>query len=314
MSEEYRVQLDVFSGPLDLLLYLIRRDELDIQDILIARVTEQYLSYVKLLETLDPNTAGDFLVLACTLVELKSRALLPTPPLEGMDAEEDPGAVLVRQLLEYKRFKDAARALGSAADDRRQRFVRQPAELPPDLQGVELEEVQVWDLLRAYGRVMTAIGQGPGLHQVTYDETPIETYKLSIVETLERAGPVNFRSMFSSRATRAEIVGLFLALLELIRSQKVRAEQDRAAGEIFLFMQIEIEEPAEVAGEPDADDSAVAIEAATRVSDESDPPVSAETNGLTHESLHSHANGNGAASAEITPPGANRLRGLEDPE
>lgn len=314
MSDEYRVQLDVFSGPLDLLLYLIRRDELDIQDISIARVTEQYLSYVKLLESLDPNTAGDFLVMACTLVELKSRALLPTPPLDALDGDDDPGAVLVRQLLEYKRFKDAARNLGSAADDRRHRFVRQPAELPPDLQGVELEEVQVWDLLRAYGRVMTSIGQGPGLHQVTYDETPIETYKLSIVETLERAGPLNFRSMFSSRATRAEIVGLFLALLELIRSQKVRAEQDRAAGEIFLFMQIEIEEPAEPSADAGADDSAIASEAAVRSGDAAGPaPISAATNGLTHEALHPpRTNGNGAHPSDAAAPGANRLRDLEE--
>jgi segregation and condensation protein A len=104
MSDDYRVQLDVFSGPLDLLLYLIRRDELDIQDIPLARLTEQYLEYVKLLEELDPNTAGDFLVMASTLVELKSRALLPTPPLAAEDDEDDPHRLLVKQLLEYKRF------------------------------------------------------------------------------------------------------------------------------------------------------------------------------------------------------------------
>jgi len=250
MSAEYRVQLDVFSGPLDLLLYLIRRDELDIQDIPIARVTEQYLDYVRLLEQVDPNAAGDFLVLASTLVELKSRALLPTPPLGPDEDIEDPRAGLVQQLLEYKRFKDAADALGHAADERRKRYVRRPAELPAELQGVELEEVQVWDLLSAFGRVMSAIGRGPGAHEITYDETPIEEYALLILDTLERRGPLRFGELFAQRPTRAEIIGLFLALLELIRSHRVRAEQDTTHGVIYLFLLTEIEEPLEAQPEP----------------------------------------------------------------
>src|SRR5262245_57929502 len=118
MIAEYRVQLDVFSGPLDLLLYLVRRDEVDVQDISLVRVTDHYLEYMHLLEQLGPNAAGDFLVMASTLIELKSRALLPTPPLDGENEEEEARVALVRQLLEYKRFKDAARALGSAADER----------------------------------------------------------------------------------------------------------------------------------------------------------------------------------------------------
>jgi segregation and condensation protein A len=243
LPEEYRVQLDVFTGPLDLLLYLIRRDELDIQDIPIARVTEQYLEYVRLLEVLDPNAAGDFLVMASTLLELKSRALLPTPPLEAAEEEEDPRAALVRQLLEYKRFKDAAQALGTAAQERRKRFARRPVDLPKELQGVELEEVQVWDLLSAFGRVMSAIGQGPGLHEVTYDDTPIQEYETLILDTLEREGPLKFQALFADRANRAEIIGLFLALLELLRKRRARAEQDTLYGAIYLFLLVEVHEP-----------------------------------------------------------------------
>ncbi len=233
--DSYRVQLEVFSGPLDLLLYLIRRDELDIQDVSIARVTEQYLTYVHLLEQIDANAAGEFLVTAATLLEIKSRALLPTPPPEALQDEHDPRNVLVKQLLEYKRFKDAARALGRAADDRAARFVRRPASRPTALQGLELEEVQVWDLLAAFGRVMTSIGAGPGRHNVEYADTPIELFAAAILETIALSGAVTFRSLFAERSSRAEIVGLFLALLELIRKQCIRAEQDVCFGEIYLF-------------------------------------------------------------------------------
>ncbi|MBU0641396.1 MAG: segregation/condensation protein A [Planctomycetes bacterium] len=242
MSEDYRVKLDVFSGPLDLLLYLIRRDELDIQDIPIAHIAEQYLAYLRLLEQIDPNAAGDFLVMAATLTELKSRALLPSPPLEALDDDDDPRTVLVRQLLEYKRFKDAARALGSAADERVKRYVRRPAGLPKELQGIELEEVEVWDLLRAFGDVMAAVGKGPTLHEVRYDDTPIAVYMDEIVAALDGGGPTTFHSLFAGRTNRAEIVGLFLALLELVRQTRVRAEQDASFGVIYLFLLVEVED------------------------------------------------------------------------
>lgn len=242
MNDDYRVQLDVFTGPLDLLLYLIRRDEVDIYDIPIARLTEQYLAHVHTLEELDPNVVGEFLVMASTLVELKSRALLPSAPLAGSGEAEDPRAPLVRQLLEYKRFKDAARSLGTAADDRAQRFVRVPAELPKELAGVELEEVQVWDLLSAFTKVMTAIGRGPGEHQVRYDDMPIELHAAEILAILEQDGPTTFAALFEPPVERIQIVGRFLALLELIRACRIRAEQERICGTIYLFLLVEAED------------------------------------------------------------------------
>jgi segregation and condensation protein A len=242
MSDAYQVQLDVFSGPLDLLLYLVRRDELDIQDVRIARVAEQYLDYVRFLEQLDPNAAGDFLVMAATLVELKSRAVLPTPPPDAADDDDDPRSVLVRQLLEYKRFKDAARSLGRAADDRVKRYVRRPAELPVELDGVELEEAEVWDLLSAFGRVMSSIGKGPTRYDISFDDTPIALYEAELLAALESDGPTSFQSLFEDRRERHEIVGLFLALLELIRQKRVSAEQDVVHGEIYLFLLDEVED------------------------------------------------------------------------
>ncbi len=252
MTDEYRVQLDVFSGPLDLLLFLIRRDELDIQDIPIARLTEQYLEYVRVLEQIDPNAAGDFLVLAATLLEMKSRALLPTPPLEALeDDSADPRNQLVRQLLQYKRFKDAAAALAESAEERRKRFVRRPGDLPPELRGLDLEEVELWDLVRAFGRVMTAIGRGPGLHEVRYDERPIEWYQTGLLESLDSETPRSFQSLFVESMTRAEIIGLFLALLELIRQRRLVAEQDRIHGDIYLFLLDESDALDALAPEPE---------------------------------------------------------------
>lgn len=233
---DYRVQLDVFSGPLDLLLYLIRRDEVDILDIPLARITEQYIEHVRLLQQLDPDTAGEFLVLASTLIELKSRSLLPSPPLEDLDDTADPRAPLVRQLLEYKRFKDAAQQLGRAADDRAARYVRRPATRPKELEGLELEEVQVWDLLTAFGRVMTAIGRGPGQQEIRYSDVPIELHAAEIVAILEREGPATFESLFDGQADRMQVVGRFLALLELIRARRVRAEQEKTFGTIYVFL------------------------------------------------------------------------------
>lgn len=255
MPEEYRVQLDVFSGPMDLLLYLVRRDELDIQDITILRVTEQYIDYVKVLEQLDPNAAGDFLVMAATLIELKSRALLPSPPLEAVD-DDDPRTPLVRQLLEYKRFKDAARRLGSAAEERSKRFKRSPADLPAELEGVELEEAEVWDLLTAFGQVMSSIGKGAGVHEIISDDTPVALYCAEIVAALERDGPMRFIALFEGRDSRMELIGLFLALLELIRRKRLRAEQEQAFGEIYLFLLDEPVDPDEpLVLRTDADDA-----------------------------------------------------------
>lgn len=247
---DYRVQLDVFTGPLDLLLYLIRRDEVDIQDIPIIRITEQYLEYVHMLERLDPDAAGDFVVLAATLIELKSRALLPSPPLGSGAEDEDPRAPLVRQLLEYKRFKDAARSLGSAADERSKRYVRRPADLPKELQGVELEEVQIWDLLTAFGKVMASVGRGPGEHEVRYDDTPVELHAEELIAILVQESPTTFQALFAGQTDRLQIVGRFLALLELIRRGRIRAEQETVFGTIYLFLLEEVDDSEDAAPEP----------------------------------------------------------------
>ncbi len=236
---EYRVNLDVYNGPLDLLLYLIRRDEVDIYDIPIAHVTEQYLRYVEMLKGLDPNLAGEFLVLAATLMEIKTRMLLPTPPpAEGGEAglQIDPRAELVKQLLQYKAFKDVSGKLREAGDLQALKFPRPAPEGLADRAEIPLEDVQVWDLVDAFGRLMEAIGHRPTSHEVIYDDTPIELHATDIVDRLQRDGALTFAKVFEGRTLRSEIVGLFLALLELVRQKKIRAAQDANFGQIVVAL------------------------------------------------------------------------------
>lgn len=238
---EYRVELDVFNGPLDLLLYLIKRDELDIYDIPITRILDSYMAYVEMLKSLrqenglDINVAGDFLVMAATLMEIKSAMLLPkAPPVEGAESSAaaelaDPRYELVQQLLEYKRIKDAATMLQQRQMEQEHRFPRAPAGLegaadePPP---IDLDEVQIWDLLNAFDRLMKEVGtRGPRIHEVVYDDTPIDLHAADIEDRLNREGALSLRELVVGRKSRSEMIGMFLALLELIRQKKILVAQ-----------------------------------------------------------------------------------------
>jgi segregation and condensation protein A len=244
MSDDYRVQLDIYNGPLDLLLYLIRREEVDIYDIPIAKITDQYVSYVEVLRQIDPNAAGEFLVLAAMLMEIKSRMLLPRQPVEGEEEIIDPRLELVRQLLEYKKFKDAADQLQSAIIEQSQRYPRQPAGLSGEEHGhIDLDSVHLWDLVEAFRDVMTKTGQF--FHEITYDDTPIALHAADILDRLQRdGGSMVFVQIFEGR-TRSECIGLFLALLELVRQRRIRAEQEVPFGPIYIHLldATPIEEP-----------------------------------------------------------------------
>ncbi len=247
MSDDYRVQLDIYNGPLDLLLYLIRREEVDIYDIPIVKITEQYTGYVDVLREIDPNAAGEFLVLASMLMEIKSRMLLPRPPAESEEEFVDPRLELVRQLLEYKRFKDAAHELRAAAEEHALRFARQPQPLDPEGErDIEMDSLHLWDLVEAFREVMAKIGRFAP-HEVHYDDTPVALHAADVVDRLEReGGSMEFIEIFEGR-TRSECIGLFLALLELVRQRRVRAEQDAPFAPIFLHLMdaTPIDEPEE---------------------------------------------------------------------
>jgi len=245
--DDYRVELDIYNGPMDLLLYLIRKDEVDIYDIPIAAITDQYLDYVQLLQNLDPNLAGEFLVLASTLMEIKSRMLLPQTAEETDEGEAlDPRSELVRQLLEYKRFKDAASWLAGAAEEQSQKFARVPVLAQVGGDELELEDVQIWDLVEAFGRLLQATLAGPPIHDVGEDDTPLALYQTDIVDRLQREGPMTFSRLFEGRTKRIEMLGLFLALLELIRQGLVQIEQDQeqalagAFADIYVYLKVDL--------------------------------------------------------------------------
>lgn len=233
---DYKVDLDVYNGPLDLLLFLIKREELDIYDIPISRITEQYIAYVGLLKEIDPEAVGEFLVVAATLMEIKSRVLLPRPPVEEESEEDfsDPRSTLVRQLLEYKKFKDAARSLESSAHERSMRHERQPAMPEKNPEEIDLESVDIWSLFEAFNRMLQQIGKAGGIHQVGVDDTPITLHAADIADALQRSGgQQKFEDLFAGR-TRPEMIGLFLALLEMIRQRRIRAVQERAISSIMV--------------------------------------------------------------------------------
>lgn len=262
MTAEYRVQLDAFEGPLDLLLHLIRRAEVEITDIPIASLTDQYLGYLEQIPRVDVETAGEFLVMAATLMEIKSRVVAAEGegrPREGPEdgddeagsPREDPRQELVRQLLEYKRYRDAADRLEARHEERLRRFDVAPAGVSKEelreamearLGDVELEDLSLPDLVAAFERIAGSINfDRVGEHEVTTDETPIELHAADIVDRLDRDGgpgrQLLLREVLEGQG-RAEMIGLFLALLDLVRQGRVtfRQSQDEAGtrGEIEI--------------------------------------------------------------------------------
>jgi segregation and condensation protein A len=246
---DYRVNLDIFAGPLDLLLYLVRKEEVDIYDIPIATITDQYIRYIELLKSLDIDLAGDFLVMAATLMQIKSAMLLPQAEPETFQDEDlsDPRTELVRQLLEYKRFKDAANLLNAAADEQHERYPRPGTlvdRLKPDAEPeFDIEQVSIWDLLEAFDSVCKAIGTGSAIGHIQ-DDTPIDLYQIEILHRLQTEGPMTFERIFESRTNRVVMIGLFLALLELIRERLIWAEQPAQS---TVYLRSLTEEPAEEA-------------------------------------------------------------------
>jgi segregation and condensation protein A len=232
-NPDYQVQLETFRGPLDLLLYLVKRDEIDVLDVPIARVAEQFKRYLDVLTLIDVERAGDFLVMASTLMEIKSKMLLPRPP-EQAEAEEDPRRELVRQLLQYKRVKEAAAALAERAEQQSLRLPRQPIAAAPARGGPPpLRPVELWDLVSAFGRLMReTLTSQP--QTVVVDHTPLHVHVEYVLARLAAEGTVTLSGLFVAPHTKSRLVGLFLAVLELAKTRRVTAEQPEPFGDVRL--------------------------------------------------------------------------------
>jgi segregation and condensation protein A len=264
LQEDYQFALDGFCGPLDLLLYLIRRAEVDVHDIPIATITDRYLSFLKQVSDVDIDVAGEFLVMAATLIEIKSRTLAPPPKeVEGSDAASDARGVeglesadpryeLVQQLLAYQKYRIASDDLEQRRTGFLNRFPRRPARADVDAAldaappvELELEDAHVFDLSEAFERIMASIDFGKfGDHMVEMDETPIALHQEDLIDRLMRATSrrLTLQEAFEG-ATAGKRIGLFLATLELTRQRRVTVVQPEIDSVIELVLN---EDPTDV--------------------------------------------------------------------
>ncbi len=236
-TDEYRVKLDVFEGPLDLLLYLIRKEEVDIYDIPIERITQQYMAYLDLMRMLDLNIAGEFIVMAATLMMIKSRLLLPVEEraVEEEEDDGDPRWDLVRQLVEYKKFKDAALHLQVLEDQQENIFIRsgEGVELGA-VPEVALHDVSIFDLIAAFNDALSKV-QKEELREIFAERFTVGEKIDDLLQQLEREPRLSLTTLFTGMTSRHEVVCTFLAVLELMRLKQLRAIQEEAYGPIELW-------------------------------------------------------------------------------
>jgi segregation and condensation protein A len=233
----YKIKLEIFEGPLDLLLYLVKKDHLNIYDIPISKVTEQYLSYLNLMQLLDLNIAGEFLVMSATLIQIKSKMLLP--PEESTAVEEDQGdprAELIKRLLEYEKFKEIAETLRQKESNQREVFKRPSVEIDKALRSDKevYFEASIFDLINAFSAALKDVPKEL-FYEVIKDEFTIEQKIHEIMRLLLTNTSVRLSGLFSKAKNKIEIIVIFLAILELIRMKEIIARQAETFQEIEIL-------------------------------------------------------------------------------
>lgn len=248
-SEAYQVELSGFQGPMDLLLYLINKEQVDIYDIPIARITEQFIRHIQVMQAISLDTAGEFIAMAATLMVIKMKMLMPSHRDEEDEDEEDPRAELVRKLLEYKRFKEAAEALQKAEEGRRQYHLRQTKF--PFSDDLDLEpklRIEMFDLLTALAGIYDRMQAKP-LHEIEREPYTVEE-KMSLIEEKIGGGHmVNFLELFEDIKLKMEVIVTFIAILELVKRGRLEFMQTEARGPLWI-QRPGIRDEAD-AGEPD---------------------------------------------------------------
>jgi len=238
VDDAYKVKLEIFEGPLDLLLYLIKKDEVDIYDISIERITRQYLDYVQAFKMLNLDLASEFMLMAATLMYIKSRMLLPknVQPPEDEEDEEDPRWELIRQLIEYKKFKDAAGFLSIKELEQSQFFAAhpEPAKRPTTEQPQEIE-VSIFDLIRAFRKVLKRFEDENTFGEI-HDERFTVGDKIDfLLQSIVEGDSLPFEDLFADAASKSEVIVTFLALLELMKMNQFMVRQPDLLGEIIVI-------------------------------------------------------------------------------
>ena len=236
-ADVYKVRLEIFEGPLDLLLYLIKKDEIDIYDISIERITKQYLRYIQTFKLLNIDLASEFIVMAANLMYIKSRTLLPRseqPPEDDSD-EDDPRWELIRQLIEYKKFKDAANVLAQKARKQEDVFASTPEKTEATKpETAPLAEISIFDLIRAFQGVLKRFEEAHDLGDIIDDRFTVSDKMDMLLKSLSAGQSMPFKSLFASASTKSEVIVTFLALLELMKLNQFVVWQDQILGEIEI--------------------------------------------------------------------------------
>jgi segregation and condensation protein A len=234
---EYKVKFEVFEGPLDLLLYLIKKEEVDIYEVNLTRLATQFIEYIETMRLLDLEIAGEFLVMAATLMYIKSRELLPVDQqaqVEGEEEGEDPRWELIRQLVEYKKFKDAAAQLQVLEARQEDVFPRTPGKLEFEEESPRGAEASIFELVNAVNVVLKRFGQREDQRDIFEDKWTVSEKIELLMRVLSERGGVRFSELFEGVTSRSEVVVTFLALLELIRLKQLTAMQREPFGEIEI--------------------------------------------------------------------------------
>ena len=236
-SNDYKVRLDIFEGPLDLLLYLIKKDEVDIHSISIERITHQYLDYINTFKLLNIDIASEFIVMAANLMYLKSRTLLPKseqPPEEDAE-EDDPRWELIRQLIEYKKFKDAAGFLSRKEIEQEGSFAHQAdAEDQAQDEPAQLAEASIFDLIRAFQNVLKRFEEADSFRDIVDDRFTVSEQIDMLMKRLQPGESLRFESLFQDATSKSEVITTFLALLELMKLNQFVVAQNELLGEIVI--------------------------------------------------------------------------------
>jgi len=261
---EYKVQFEVFEGPLDLLLYLIKKEEVDIYEVNLTKLATQFIEYIDLMRQFDLEVAGEFLVMASTLMYIKSRELLPVEQqvvVEAEDEGEDPRWELIRQLVEYKKFKDAAASLQTLEARQENIYPRLPVKIEFETEAAPVKsEVGIFDLLNAVNSVLKRFQEKTaGTREIFEDKWTVSEKIEFILKTLTERGSVKFSELFATAANRSEVVCTFLALLELIRLKQLACVQPEPFAEIEISQAVAAPAPEAAVAAPPSEPAAGSI-------------------------------------------------------